>query len=98
MMNLLQICSFSLHKTSVGGLNSCGSFVDCCCFNQLLTTDKRHPFTAEETLMSKCSVQMKKKLKLDGVRLSTFSAYLYFLVNYPFKSHRFGVHSAQNSL
>ncbi len=55
MMNLfLTKMQLSLHKTLIDGLEWCGFLVDYCDFYQLFGLSFwRHPFTAQDPLMSK---------------------------------------------
>ncbi len=93
----MRIFFFSLHKTLIDGLEWCGLLW---CFYQLFVLSSwRHPFTAEDPLLSKwcnatflqiCFDEETNKLIyiLDGLRTSTFSHtnYYNFLVNYSLNS------------
>ncbi len=91
----LQTCSFSRHKTLTDGLE-CGLLVDYYwCFYQLFGLSFwRHPFTAEDPLVSKwCNatflqIWWRNKLIwiLNGQRVRTFSENFHFWVNYYFNT------------
>ncbi len=81
---LSQTCSFWLHRTLTDGLEWCGLFW--CLYQLFELSFWRHPFTAEDPLLSKrcnatflqiCSNEQTNYI-LDGPRLSEFSARFHF--------------------
>ncbi len=89
----LQTCSFSLHRTSIDGLEWCGLLVDYCdvfisCLDShsdgTHSLQRIHWWGSDVMLQFFKYVLMKNKLIyfLDGLRVNTFSANFFFLLNY----------------
>ncbi len=82
----------ALHRTLAGGLELCGLLVDYCSFYKLSELSFwRHPFTAEDPLLSKWNEQFiyqnwsKLIYILNGLRVSIFPQIFIFGAKHYFK-------------